>query len=64
MNFDFNIFLSIHFDESKVDYRLVALNNWAHEVADDLEANWGSIFNLNVEVGHALSSFLGLNNNI
>ena len=62
MKLDFEVLLSVDFDKTIVNYRLITLHNWSHKVAHHLETNWRSIFNLDVEVRHALTSFSGLHN--
>ena len=56
MELDFKVFLSVDFDKTIVNNRLVTLNYRSHEVAHNLETNWSSILDLNVEVGNAFSS--------
>jgi len=57
-NSDLKVLGRIDLYEAIVDNRVEALNDWSHKIAHDLEADRCTVFNFDVEVGHALSSLM------
>ena len=54
----FGCFLSINFREAKIDDWMAQFENWTSKSGLTREANWGSIFNFEEEIGQSFASLL------
>ena len=61
---DFDILLTVNFDQAIINDRLMAQHKRAHEITNDLEGHRGTILDFNVEVCHALTSLRRFDHNL
>jgi len=56
LNGDLEVLRRVDLDKAVVDNWVEAFDDGTHKVACHLETDWSSVFNLDVEVGHAFTS--------